>query len=354
MNRMTKLGFLMILLMWSGSALGERWRYLGLSGMDVLSLETHPTNFQYIYAGTNYDGLYVSFNGGRSWGYRIATNVPIPFVSYDPGTGDSLYAIVGDSYSAGVHTSDDNGNSWYQVSSLPNMRRMGFDPVNPGYLYVCFPDGIRVSQDYGRNFSDANIGLPHLNILDVAGDGANQYEACAAGEAFVARTTDFGDNWTDLGGLFGLEDHNPSRIEYEPNGPDTVYITCWAYFARSFDRGDTWEYTATPTSNNVPIACDPDVPGLLYVGSVGGGVLMSTDAGASFTAMNDDLGNLNVNCLRIDAFGRLLAGTADGVYMYGAEDIPTLTEWGMIILGLLLLAAGTVAVVRRRILANAR
>ena len=30
------------------------------------------------------------------------------------------------------------------------------------------------------------------------------------------------------------------------------------------------------------------------------------------------------------------------------EEIPTLSEWGMIVLALLLLAAGTVAVIRRR------
>jgi hypothetical protein len=38
----------------------------------------------------------------------------------------------------------------------------------------------------------------------------------------------------------------------------------------------------------------------------------------------------------------------------GQNEIPTLSEWGMIILGLLLLAAGTMAVVRRRSLAVAR
>ncbi len=38
----------------------------------------------------------------------------------------------------------------------------------------------------------------------------------------------------------------------------------------------------------------------------------------------------------------------------GQNEIPTLSEWGMVILGLLLLAAGTMAVVRRRKLAAAR
>jgi hypothetical protein len=37
-----------------------------------------------------------------------------------------------------------------------------------------------------------------------------------------------------------------------------------------------------------------------------------------------------------------------GTYYYHQYPIPTLSEWGMIILALLLLAAGTVAVVRRR------
>ncbi len=37
------------------------------------------------------------------------------------------------------------------------------------------------------------------------------------------------------------------------------------------------------------------------------------------------------------------------LFVTGAqEEVPTLSEWGMIIMGLLLLAVGTVAVVRRR------
>ena len=70
--------------------------------------------------------------------------------------------------------------------------------------------------------------------------------------------------------------------------------------------------------------------------------------GRQFHAYDDDLGSLNVYCLDFDPFGRLLAGTADGVFIFGWANIPTLTEWGMLLLGLLLLATGTVAVVRRR------
>jgi photosystem II stability/assembly factor-like uncharacterized protein len=347
---------LLVGLLWLGAATSEaqQWQQLGLSGMEVLSLETHPSDPQIIIAGTNYEGLYVTFDRGQNWGYRIATNVPVPFVSYDPVVTDSLYALVGDSYSAGVHKSENDGDTWSVVNYLAYPRRMAFDAANPGHYYVCFPDGIKVSQDFGRNFVDANSGLPGLEVLDVTGDGVNGLEAYAAGETYVAKTTDFGSNWSDLGGLFGLEDYNPARIEFEPNGPDTLYVSCWSYFARSFDRGQNWDYTATPTVYNVPIACDPNVPGLLYLGSKGGGVLLSADAGVSFTAMNDGLGNLDVNCLAFDPSGRLLAGTADGVYIYSLQDVPTLSEWGMILMGLLLVGTATVALVRRRQVVRAR
>jgi len=336
------------LLLGAASTSAQQWQQLGLAGKEILSIETYPTNPQYIGAGTYNEGLYVSFDNGQNWSYRIATNVPVPFVAYDPWLVNLLFAIVGDSYSAGLHASDDFGDTWNVINSVQYPRRMGFDIINSGYIYICFPDGIMTSPDYGQNLTAANNGLPGLNILDVKGDGTNQNEAFAVGETFVAHTTDFGSNWSDIGGNFGLEDYNPSRIEYEPNGPETLYVTCWAFLARSFNRGADWEFIATPEQDNVAIACDPNEAGILYIGSLGGGVFKSTDAGASFISLNGNLGDLNVHCLEIDSYDNLLAGTNNGVYIYRYIPIPTLNEWGMIVLALLILAVGTVAVIRRR------
>ena len=255
-------------------------------------------------------------DGGQSWHNKIASNIPVSFISSDPHDPATLFGLVSDSWSAGLYNSTDDGESWHLINYLPNPRRMAFDAELPGHFYACYADGIQTSDDYGSHFVDANIGLPALDIIDVKAHGNNRYEAYAAGEAFVARTTDFGQLWEDVGGLFGLEDYNPARIEYEPNGPDTLYVTTWAYLARSFDGGDTWEYFETPTVHNVPIACHRTKPGKIFIGSIGGGVLMSNDAGETFYDITGDLGNLNVYSLDIDIEGKLLAGTDNGIYIY--------------------------------------
>ena len=324
------------------------WQHVGLPGMTINSIETNSDNFQHIFAGADIYGLYVSFNDGASWGYRIATNVPVTHISYDPWFEDSLYAIVNDSFSAGLHKSSDDGDNWEIVYNIQYPHRIGFDPVNMGYLYICFPDGIRTSQDYGRNLASANSGLPDTNVIDVMGSGLNGLEAYAVGEAFVAHTTDFGSSWSDMGGLFGLEDYNPHRIAYDPLCPETLYVVCHAYLARSSDGGSNWDYFATPSSDNFAIVCDPVSSGTLYIGSLGNGVLMSTDGGVSFASINSNLGNLYVHSLEIDPLGRLLAGTENGIYRYTEDQIPTLSEWGMLIMGLLLLASGTIAIIKRR------
>lgn len=295
-----------------------QWQHLGLSAKQVISLESGRYSVDCIYAGTYYEGIFVTNDGGQNWFNRIASNVPVSFISTDPHNQSTILAIVSDSWSAGLYSSTDDGASWQAISFLPHPRRMAFDAELPGYFYICYGDGIQISDDYGINFADANGGLPALDILDVKGHGDNRYEAYAAGEAFVAKTTDFGQSWDDVGGLFGLEDYNPARIAYEPGAPDTLYVTTWAYLARSTDGGDNWDYFQTPTVHNVPIACHPVKPGKLFIGSIGMGVLMSEDAGVTFEDITGDLADLNVYSLDIDISGRLLAGTGNGVY---ARDI---------------------------------
>lgn len=315
MNNKVIVCVFIILLLGLASTAGGQWLPIGPADKQVISIETHPAQPGYFYAGTNFSGLYMTTDGGQDWHNKIASNVPVSFIGIDPHSPPTMFALVSDSWSAGIYNSANSGESWHRINYLPHPRRMGFDAYHPAWIYISFPGGIITSIEYGYDYQISNYGLPDTNIVDVIGHGANRLEGYALGEAFVAKTTSFGQVWEDVGGLFGLEDYNPSRIAYDPNGPDSLYVTTWAYLARSFDGGDSWEYFETPTVYNMPIVCHPSLPGRLYIGSVGGGVLMSDDAGETFEDISGDLANLDIYSLAIDIEGRLLAGTDNGVYV---------------------------------------
>lgn len=305
-----------LLLILSTHSYADPWEHIGLAGMEIISIEADYSSADCICAGTRINGLYVTSDGGETWENKIASNVPISFIGIDPLSPSVLYALVNDSYSAGIYSSSDNGLVWNLINYYLRPRQLGFDCANNGFIYICHPNGVITSENYGISYQDANNGLPDLNIIDIMGHGADANKAYAIGETFVARTTNFGLNWYDLGGLFGLENYNPAKIAHVPYRPDTLYVACWSYVARSFDGGDSWEYTETQTVSNRAIVCDPVIFNIVFVGSDGGGVLISTDAGASYNYMNENLGNHNVHCLAIDHHGRLLAGTNNGIYMY--------------------------------------
>jgi photosystem II stability/assembly factor-like uncharacterized protein len=66
------------------------------------------------------------------------------------------------------------------------------------------------------------------------------------------------------------------------------------------------------------LVIDPLNTQTVYAGTDGSGVYQSTNAGASWTAMNEGLGNLLVQTLALDPSScrTLHAGTADGVWEY--------------------------------------
>ncbi len=319
-NVMKKFALILLLLSSCNLNAGE-WEFFGLPKSEILSIETSSENPDCIIAGTNKAYMYLSFNGGRDWDHRAVFISYFPFVSNDSWSADSLMCIVGETSAAGLHISPDFGDTWHSKGLLSKPRRIGFDPVNIGYFYICSENGIYFTDNYGLNFIVANDGLPDVNILDVKGDGANAFEAYAVGETFVAHTTNLGRTWTDMGGMFDLPGYNPTRMEFEPNGPETLYVACYAYLARSTNGGDSWEYFRTPTTNNVALTCHPDKPGHLYIGSVGTGVCMSTDAGENFTVINDGLCNLVVNALELDSNDRLFAGTGNGIYIKKLSEV---------------------------------
>ncbi|MEI6091108.1 MAG: T9SS type A sorting domain-containing protein [bacterium] len=128
--------------------------------VEVLKFKTD----QIVYAGTNGDGLYVSYDGGSNW--VKLTEFPKEF----PCVKDIIFAPNKDMYAAtfggGIYYSKDNGAKWTQKNKgLKNLYVQALTVTNKGKL-ICgtYGGGVYFSDDNGDNWTRTDKGLRNDNV----------------------------------------------------------------------------------------------------------------------------------------------------------------------------------------------
>jgi photosystem II stability/assembly factor-like uncharacterized protein len=243
------------------------------------------------------------------------------FVKPDPRVPGRLYAGVDP---GALFVSDDDAASWREVEALTDhptrakwfpgggglmVHSMVFDPTRPARLTVGISAaGVFRSDDDGRSWTPSNTGiradfLPyeapavgqcvhHMEMHPQKPDIIYQQNHCG-----VYRSDNAGDSWTDISS--GL----PSRFGFPfavlPRDGDTVFVvpeegaearmTSGGRFGiyRSRDRGRSWELLtkglpqsdAYPQVMRMAMTADEHESSGVYVGTQGGQVLASRDAG---------------------------------------------------------------------------
>jgi ligand-binding sensor domain-containing protein len=68
------------------------WAHLGLGGLAVTEVRSHPTEPGWLYAGTT-NGLYTSHDAGQSWeaGPQHLNGLTVLSISFDPTNPDDVY-----------------------------------------------------------------------------------------------------------------------------------------------------------------------------------------------------------------------------------------------------------------------
>jgi photosystem II stability/assembly factor-like uncharacterized protein len=243
------------------------------------------------------DGLFVSRNGGLSWGrenfagprYRCHT------VLFHPSTRDTLFAtITARGTRSGIWRSTNGGATWKQLTNgLPSGDAMGrislaISPSRPSTMYAL-----------AENDSDGVLG--------------------------VFRTTDGGAAWRNVAGdHFGREDQISygNTIVVHPTNPDLV-LCGGVELHRTVDGGKTWRrvtdsFAPRPTAKNYAHAdhhcllMPPAKPDLVYDLN-DGGLDVSTDSGKTWVNRS--------NGLAVTMFYDVDVAQSDGgVYGGGTQD----------------------------------
>jgi len=132
----------------------------------VLSIAHDPVSTDVMYIGTNTRGLMKSTDRGFNWSNTASTQITTVVV-IDPFDHNVVYGLGFIS----VMKSTDGGATWRTVLDVPYAAAVAFDTSNPGTMYSGFYyNGVYASSDDGETWSEANAGLPTMEIRSLAVD----------------------------------------------------------------------------------------------------------------------------------------------------------------------------------------
>ncbi len=272
-----------------------------IEGLDILAVETDPTDPNIVYAGA-VDGIYKSLNRGDAW---TSVSQGIDAGSYfeiaaSPDDPELLFAsnLSGDSSTGRVYRTTNGGTTWQQVISGPAaFNGFGFSRANPGIVWIASSGGLFLSPDSGATL-DGPI-LPGTQFQDVAVDPADSQVVHAATRASgVVQSFDGGANWV-------LAGSGPPRaiVQRLLVTPETLYAGfAGSGVSRSHDGGATWRSSAAGMrAADVPaLTINPANTRDLLASTTGGGMFRSTTGGDVWNESRGGLFSFQISSMERD------------------------------------------------------
>jgi photosystem II stability/assembly factor-like uncharacterized protein len=262
-----------------------QWRNIGPASMGgrISDIAAPGGDSALIYVATASGGIFRSDNAGTTWKpiFDQESVLSLGAIALDARNPEILWAGTGEanlrnsvSFGNGVYRSADGGKTWRHLGldGTGTIARVIAHPTNPDIAYV------------------AAVGHPF---------GPNP-------ERGVFATFDGGSTWQKT--LFVDDAHGAADLEIDPSNPNVLYATLWHFdrkpwtfesgserggLFKSVDGGRTWTKLTQglPTlAGRIGVKVAPSNPRVVYViaESKEGVLFRSSDAGASFTGVNNE------------------------------------------------------------------
>ncbi len=300
---------------WRSTDSGNTWERVrqGLySESAVRSLVVHPQDASTIYAGVD-DGIYRSTDQGESWEHLESPmdDIPIWALAIDPADPNILFAGT---RPAALFRSKNAGKTWDKLAvdiaaecpnvRIPRVTALVVDPLEPRNIWAGIEvDGVRRSRDGGDTWDTVTGGItdPDIHNLTITVGPPKTLLTITPREIFAS--TDDGVTWepVDAGRqvaipycrAVAIKSDDP-QVLYLGNGESAFGGT--GALHRSRDRGQTWEALSLPVTPNGTVwdlATHASDPNFLLASTVNGQVFCSADAGASWSKLNREFGEVH-------------------------------------------------------------
>jgi len=294
----------------SSSDGGASWtqRDMGIGANQLTTaIAVDPGNPSTIWAGvddafgTQAANVVRSTDGGATW-TNVTPARPTPMsataIAIHPADPQIVIATFGGWMGGGeVWVTTNGGSSWTNRSAgLPAnpIRAVQYDGirllVGGGQMFGSQFVGLYASTDLGQTWTALHdAGWPLRVVTDIAVDPTDPQTILAAIDGGgINRTTDGGATWeTGIGGSTIL---SAQSVRYAPGNPDVILVGASSLGVyRSADGGDAFAASTIGIAELPLMAVDtspaePDHVAVAFQGNNNGGILTSTDGGATWTA----------------------------------------------------------------------
>ena len=187
----------------------------------VYSMGIHPTNPDILYAGTYYDGIYRSIDGGAMWSQVSVATWFLSSITTTPANPDIAYAGA----DTAIYKSTDAGHSWVQVGTgyngaRKNIRNIIAHPLNDSTVYTTDYFGFYRSYDGAASWDASNysINITAISCFAISQSVPSVIYIYAEGYG-VFKTTNSGVTWTRISspfacrlGALGVHIVNPNIV----------------------------------------------------------------------------------------------------------------------------------------------
>ena len=306
---------------------GATWRLrtprgAGLAVFDLLALESGPRR---LYAGTA-EGLFVSADDGGSWSFLPgAGSTWVQTLDADSSPRPRLFAGT----PLQTLASDDGGGSWQDVTPEGGSSQLVVvDRVRPETVYSWNDSGISRSRDRGESWtfmaaeenSCFDALVPHPTIADALFGAAS---CCIISEGEPC-----GGVWASFDGWATREEIRWGGGDLAVQPPETLFVTDSHGVHRSTDLGATWQLVSDELGDLGAsyLLVDPADPAVIFaVVDRRSRVALSEDGGESWRFLEaDPPPGVVITDLAIDPRRPeyLFAATADqSVYRFQRREV---------------------------------
>lgn len=309
------------------------WTVIGPDGGDVRSIAIDPKNKDRIYIGTLDGQLHTSADGGKTW--SLLVNLEKPQLVLDDLVIDSrdsnVIYVSGHRHKAsgGFFKSTDGGKTWKESSDLRNsaIHAMTQSDEDPNQLFVGTTEGVWVSKNSGDSWTKISSNTMPINVNSIAVDPRSSDTIYAGTWWRAYKSTDAGKNWRLIkDGM--IDDSDVFSININDKNNDLVFASACSGIYQSSNAGEKWTKVAgipSTSRRTRDILQNPGIPGTVYAATTEG-FWMSSNGGKSWSMTTQR--NLEINAVAVhrDAPNRVFLATNNNGIMVSNDAGKTFTQ----------------------------